>query len=232
MRRLGDGQGKHLTGTALDEIHRRISAGETFTEVAVAVECSTKSPQRLLGARSKFKRNPQVRSPLRVCCAKREELLSGLVLGHSFRRTAKDLAHRGSRQGDGWARSIRDRHQREGVLLRSAQPLAARKQREFEWLGSPIVSQRHRPKRIQPCRELAAVSRELNNRPRQSLGWIKPSEVFAQAVASGLETAWAEGDVSIHLFPSPLGLALALGSCRPTLSVWHLRSLRSPTWRG
>jgi IS30 family transposase len=32
--------------------------------------------------------------------------------------------------------------------------------------------------------DLAAVSRELNNRPRQSLGWMKPSEVFGQAVAS------------------------------------------------
>ena len=31
---------------------------------------------------------------------------------------------------------------------------------------------------------LNAVARELNNRPRQTLGWMKPSEVFGRAVAS------------------------------------------------
>lgn len=31
---------------------------------------------------------------------------------------------------------------------------------------------------------LNAVARKLNNRPRQTLGWMKPSEVFGQAVAS------------------------------------------------
>ena len=32
--------------------------------------------------------------------------------------------------------------------------------------------------------ELNAVARELNNRPRQKLGWMKPSEVFSRFVAS------------------------------------------------
>ena len=32
--------------------------------------------------------------------------------------------------------------------------------------------------------ELHAVARELNNRPRQTLGWMKPSEVFSRFVAS------------------------------------------------
>lgn len=32
--------------------------------------------------------------------------------------------------------------------------------------------------------ELNAVARELNNRPRQTLGWMKPSEVFCGSVAS------------------------------------------------
>jgi IS30 family transposase len=31
---------------------------------------------------------------------------------------------------------------------------------------------------------LNAVARRLNNRPRQTLGWMKPSEVFSRAVAS------------------------------------------------
>ena len=32
--------------------------------------------------------------------------------------------------------------------------------------------------------DLRAVACELNGRPRQSLGWMKPSEVFGRAVAS------------------------------------------------
>jgi IS30 family transposase len=32
--------------------------------------------------------------------------------------------------------------------------------------------------------ELNAVARELNGRPRQTLNWMKPSEVFSRTVAS------------------------------------------------
>jgi transposase, IS30 family len=32
--------------------------------------------------------------------------------------------------------------------------------------------------------DLSAVARELNGRPRQRLGWMKPSEVFGRTVAS------------------------------------------------
>lgn len=32
--------------------------------------------------------------------------------------------------------------------------------------------------------ELTAVARQLNNRPRQTLGWMKPSELFCRSVAS------------------------------------------------
>ena len=32
--------------------------------------------------------------------------------------------------------------------------------------------------------ELDAVAREFNSRPRQTLGWMKPCEVFAKTVAS------------------------------------------------
>jgi transposase, IS30 family len=32
--------------------------------------------------------------------------------------------------------------------------------------------------------DLASVARQLNSRPRQNLGWMKPCEVFSRAVAS------------------------------------------------
>ena len=32
--------------------------------------------------------------------------------------------------------------------------------------------------------QLSAVARQINNRPRQTLGWMKPSEVFSRSVAS------------------------------------------------
>jgi hypothetical protein len=91
MRRWGDGQGKHLTGTEHDEIHRRIAVGETFAKVAAAIGCSTKSIHRLLVGRSTVKRKPRVRSLRRLSCLEREELSRGLVLGHSFRRVARGL---------------------------------------------------------------------------------------------------------------------------------------------
>jgi IS30 family transposase len=91
MRRWGDGQGRHLTGTEHDDIHGRIRAGETFAKVAAAVGCSTKSIQRLLDSRARTKRKPRVRSPLRLSCVEREELSRGLLLGLSFRRVAKGL---------------------------------------------------------------------------------------------------------------------------------------------
>jgi len=37
---------------------------------------------------------------------------------------------------------------------------------------------------VHSAADLNAVARELNNRPRQTLGWMKPSEVFSRAVAS------------------------------------------------
>jgi IS30 family transposase len=37
---------------------------------------------------------------------------------------------------------------------------------------------------LQSSAHLNAVARELNNRPRQPLNWMKPSEVAGRAVAS------------------------------------------------
>jgi transposase, IS30 family len=38
---------------------------------------------------------------------------------------------------------------------------------------------------LSPCsqRELDAIARSLNTRPRQTLGWMTPSQAFANAVA-------------------------------------------------
>jgi transposase, IS30 family len=59
---------------------------------------------------------------------------------------------------------------------------------EREWTGTA--------RRLRPCfpskadlsphsaAHLNAVARQLNNRPRQTLNWMKPSEVFCQTVAS------------------------------------------------
>ena len=91
MRRWGDGQGKHLTGTECDEIHRRIAAAETFDKIAAAVGCSTKSIQRLLHVKPISQRKPRVRSSRRLSCEEREELSRRLILGHSFRRVAEGL---------------------------------------------------------------------------------------------------------------------------------------------
>jgi hypothetical protein len=48
----GQWSGKAFAGIELDEIHRRIVAGETFNKVAAASGCSTKSIQRLLDSGS------------------------------------------------------------------------------------------------------------------------------------------------------------------------------------
>ncbi len=37
---------------------------------------------------------------------------------------------------------------------------------------------------VHSAAHLNAVARQLNNRPRQTLNWMKPSEVFGRAVAS------------------------------------------------
>jgi IS30 family transposase len=61
MRRWGYGQGKHLTGTERDEIHRRIAAGETLVKVVAAIGCSTKSIQRLLDSNAPLRREVERR---------------------------------------------------------------------------------------------------------------------------------------------------------------------------
>lgn len=125
MRRWGDGQGTHLTGTEHDEIHRRIAARETFAKVAAAVGCSTKSIQRLLGRRSTIKPKPRARSPRRLSCVEREELSRGLLLGHSFRRVAKVLG----RAPSTISREVKANGKREAYRVFQAEKAAGQRSR-------------------------------------------------------------------------------------------------------
>lgn len=66
---------------------------------------------------------------------------------------------------------LQHRERRIGLLLRSAQPLATRDQREHQRPAPPILPQGNRS------------LRPPTGRPRQTLGWLKPCEAFARTVA-------------------------------------------------
>jgi IS30 family transposase len=85
-------------------------------------------------------------------------------------------------RGKEMAEHVRFTHRRPGVFLRSPQPLAARQQRNVHGLlrqyfpkGTDLA--------VHTATHLDAVAAELNARPRQTLGWLSPSEAFARVVA-------------------------------------------------
>ncbi len=90
MRRQGD-HGRRLSGEERLEIRQRVAAGATFAAVAVRIGCSTKSIQRLLGQTGGLAPRVQVRSPLRLSLAEREEISRGLRAGDSRRAIARHL---------------------------------------------------------------------------------------------------------------------------------------------
>jgi IS30 family transposase len=73
------------------EIQQRVATGETFAAVAAAVGCSTKSIQRHFVGTGGLAPRVQVRSPLRLSLAEREEISRGLRAGDSRRAIARHL---------------------------------------------------------------------------------------------------------------------------------------------
>lgn len=91
MERQWSGNARRLSRADRAEIERRLAAGETFTVVAGAVGCSTKSIQRFLALTGGLKSRLKTRSALRLSLADREELSRGLVAGDSLRGIARRL---------------------------------------------------------------------------------------------------------------------------------------------
>src|SRR5262249_6484795 len=58
---------------------------------------------------------------------------------------ATAITHLGSWVGDGGAQGVLDRYRRAGLLLRSAEPVAAGDEREHESSPPPVFPERHRP---------------------------------------------------------------------------------------
>ena len=81
-------------------------------------------------------------------------------------------------------RSFTDRHRDPDLLLRSALAVAARLEREHK---SNVLRQ-YLPKGTDLSEHSAAdlqrIQRSLNGRPRKTLGYMTPSEAYAQVVAA------------------------------------------------
>jgi transposase, IS30 family len=95
-------------------------------------------------------------------------------------RTHARIADLGPRSGDDPARRRHCCDQDAGLLLRRLQPLAARQQRGHKRLLRQYFPKKTDLSLITP-EQLQAVVEELNQRPRQSLAWKTPHEVFWSA---------------------------------------------------
>ena len=71
----------------------------------------------------------------------------------------------------------------DGLLLRPAEPLAARHQREHQRAAAPVLPEGHRPHQAQRRRPRCR-RRALNSRPRKTLGWRTPAEVLDEYLST------------------------------------------------
>ena len=122
---------------------------------------------------------------------------------HPTARAAPPVADLGLPQGDGRARALHGRHRRAGLLLRLAEPLVARHEREHERAAPPVLTEGGRPARPHAGRprrgrhgtQRAAAGDARLAEPRRVLPRVGPSEVapndvgpYAPARAGGAAT--------------------------------------------
>jgi IS30 family transposase len=100
---------------------------------------------------------------------------------HHAAGPATPVPDMGPGQGDGRARPVQPGDRHPGVLLRPAQPLAARQQREHERAAAPVVPRSTGFKAVTQS-DLDQVAAELNDRPRQTLKWKSPCQALDEAL--------------------------------------------------
>src|SRR6185295_3448850 len=93
------------------------------------------------------------------------------------------LTDLGSRTGDGRAQELHDGDRCPGLLLRSAESLAARLQRKHQRPVAAVPAEERRPVYLFAIRT-RAIALRLNTRPRQTLGFRTPADKLQASVAS------------------------------------------------
>ena len=83
---------------------------------------------------------------------------------------------------DGQACGSADRNRPSRLLLRTAQPLATRNEREHQWTASRQYFPKGTDLSVHSPDVLAVVADALNTRPRKTLGWRTPAEALDQCL--------------------------------------------------
>ena len=89
----------------------------------------------------------------------------------------------GSRQRNGGSRRVRHGHQEQVESRNRHSPWQRGNNEDTNGLLRPYCPE-DADLRLHSAAHFNAVARRLNDRPRQTLGWMKPSEVFSRTVAS------------------------------------------------
>ena len=105
----------------------------------------------------------------------------------------------GPRARTGGAPDVDRRHPGPGLLLRPAESLAARDEREHQWLASTVLPPWHQPGELHAGGStLNAVAQRLNSRPRTTLGYATPADRLGIAVTPSSVTLGCTGDKRYH----------------------------------